>query len=226
MKFFLQNKELTDPAIIISNCLKFLLNRITDDLEGEGYSWNKPWGVKRYESIVLSKFILDYAFEGIVEGKLSDDEKNGYYELSNASLSSMFNSEFSEVGMNFEDMQEEIEEKIAGYITARRENRRPPECYYQIYMLITGSQSREALEEELNKKTAGLQIMNTNKNFASMVPQYEAQISHLKAKVAAFDLADIMLPHMFRSARQKLKNINIKKIKSLSKKLSKKDTQK
>jgi len=29
-----------------------------------------------------------------------------------------------------------------------------------------------------------------------------------------------MLPHMFRSARQKLKNINLKKIKGLSKKLA------
>ena len=141
MKFFLQNKELTDPAIIINNCLKFLLNRITDDLEREGYRWNKPWGVKRFESIVLSKFILDYAFDGIVEGKLTDDEKNGFYQLSNASMSSLFNEEFSEIGMNFEDMQEEIEEKIEGYITARREYRRPPECYYQIYMLITKSKT-------------------------------------------------------------------------------------
>ena len=226
MKFFSRNKELTDPAIIVSSCLRFLLNRITDDLEREGYIWNKPWGVKRYESMLLAKFILDYSFERIVEGQLSDDEKNGYYSLSNTSFSSMFNDEFSEVGMNFEDMQEEIEEKVSAYFRVRRENRRPPECYYQIYMLITGSKSLEELEKEVKTKTAGLEFMRSNENFATMSAQYEAQINHLKQKVAAFDLADIMLPHMFRVGRQKLKQINIKKIKALSKKLSKNDTKK
>jgi len=226
LKFFSRNKELSDPAIIVSSCIRFLLNRITDDLEREGYSWNKPWGVKRYESMLLAKFILDYSFEKIVEGQLSDDEKNGYYDLSNTSFSSMFNDEFSEVGMNFEDMQEEIEEKVAAYFKVRRENRRPPECYYQIYMLITGSQSLEELEEEIKKKTAGLEFMRSNENFSTMSAQYESQINQLKQKVAAFDLADIMLPHMFRSGRQKLKKINIKKIKALSKILAKKDTKK
>ena len=131
MKFFSRNKEISDPAIIISSCIRFLLNRITDDLEREGYSWNKPWGVKRYESMLLAKFILDYSFEKIVEGQLSDDEKYGYYDLSNTSFSSLFNIEFSEVGMNYEDMQEEIEKKVEAYITARREHRRPPECWFQ-----------------------------------------------------------------------------------------------
>ena len=110
MKFFTQNKELSDPTIIVRSCLEFLLNRITDELDREEYSWNKPWGGKRFESIVLAKFILDYSFERIAEGQLSDDEKNGYYDLSDTSFSSMFNAEFSEVGMNFDDMQEDIEE--------------------------------------------------------------------------------------------------------------------
>ena len=223
LKFLTRNKEISDPAIIVSNCLKFLLNRITDDLDSDGYSWNKPWGVKRFESIVLAKFMLDYSFERIVESQLSEDEKIGYYDLSNTSFSDIFNVEFSEVGMNFDDMQDEIEEKVEAYFTARRDNRRPPECYYQIYMLITGSQSREELEEEVKKKTAGLDLMRTNKNFASIVTQFEGQIKSLKEQVAAFDQAEIMLPHMIRSARHKIKNMNFKKIKALSKKLTNKD---
>ena len=226
LKFLTRNKEISDPAIIVSNCLQFLLNRITDDLESDGYSWNKPWGVKRFESIVLAKFMLDYSFERIVESQLSEDEKIWYYDLSNTSFSEIFNVEFSEVGMNFDDMQDEIEEKVEAYFTARRENRRPPECYYQIYMLITGSKSRGELEELADKKTAGLKLMRSNEHFAPLVSQYEAQIHLLKQKIAAFDLAEIMLPHMLRSARQKLKNIDIKKIKSLSKKLAKMDKKK
>ena len=223
MQFFSRNKELSDPAIIVSNCLKFLLNRITDDLDRDGYYWNKPWGVKRFESIVLAKFIMDYSFERIVESQLSDDEKLGYYDLINSSFSSIFNSEFSEVGMNFEDMQEQIEEKVEAYFTARRENRRPPECYYQIYMLLRGSQSREELQEKVNKQTAVLELIRTNKNFAPMVTQCETEINHLKKKVSAFDIAGIMLPHMIRSAKQKLKIIKLKKIKTLSNKLAKKN---
>ena len=226
MQFFLRNKELSDPAIIVNSCLEFLFNRITDDLDREGYSWNKPWGVKRFESIVLAKFILDYSFEKIAEGQLAEEDKTGYYDLSDTSFSNMFNSEFSPVGMNFDDMQEGIREKVDEYFKIRQEYHRPPECYYQIYMLITGSQSREEYEEEIKKKTAGLEFMRNNENFATMVKQYEIQINHMNQKVAAFDLADIMLPHMFRSARQKLKTINIKKIKVLSKKLAKKEIKK
>ena len=226
MNIFSRNKELTDPKIVVNSCLKFLLDRITDDLDNERYHWNKSWGVKRFESIVLAKFILDYSFERIVENELSDDEKIGYYDLSNTLFSSMFNEEFSEVGINFADMQEEIEKKVEGYFTSLKEVQQPPGCYYQVYMLITGSQSREELEEEVKKKTAGLDLIRTNENFASLVTQYEGQIKHLKEQVAAFDQAEIMLPHMMRSARQKIKNMNINKIKTLSKKLAKKDKKK
>ena len=157
---------------------------------------------------------------------MSDDEKIGYYDLSNTLFSSMFNEEFSEVGINFADMQEEIEKKVEGYFTSLKEVQQPPECYYQVYMLITGSQSREELEEEVNKKTAGLDLLRTNENFASIVTQYEGQIKHLTEQVAAFDLAEIMLPHMIRSSRQKIKNMNLNKIKTLSKKLAKRDKKK
>ena len=226
MKIFSRNKELSDPKSVVNSCLKFLLNRITDDLDNERYHWNKSWGIKRFESIVLAKFILDYSFERIVENQLSDDEKIGYYDLSNTLFSSMFNEEFSEVGINFADMQEEIEKKVEGYFTSLREVQQPPECYYQVYMLITGSQSREELEEEVKKKTAGLDLIRTNEIFASIVTQYEGQIKHLKKQIAAFDLAEIMLPHMIRFARQKIKNMNLNKVKTLSKKLAKKDKKK
>ena len=226
MKIFSRNKELSDPKSVVNSCLKFLLNRITDDLDNERYYWNKSWGVKRFESIVLAKFILDYSFERIVENEFSDDEKIGYYDLSNTLFSSMFNKEFSEVGINFADMKEEIENKVAGYFTSLKEVQQPPECYYQVYMLITGSQSREELEEEVKKKTAGLDLMRTNENFASIVTQYEGQIKHLQEQVNAFDLAEIMLPHMIRVSRQKIKNMNLNKIKTLSKKLAKQDKKK
>jgi len=212
--------------MVVNSCLKFLLDRITDDLDNERYHWNKSWGVKRFESIVLAKFILDYSFERVVENQLSDDEKNGYYELSNTLFSSMFNEEFSEVGINYADMQEEIEKKVEGYFTSLKEVQQPPECYYQVYMFITGSQSREELEEEVRKKKAGLDLIRTNEIFASFVTQYEDQIKHLTEQVAAFDQAEIMLPHMIRSARQKIKNMNLNKIKTLSKKLAKKDKKK
>ena len=71
-----------------------------------------------------------------------------------------------------------------------------------------------------------MDLIRTNENFASIVTQYEGQIKHLKEQIAAFDQAEIMLPHMIRSARQKIKNINFNKIKTLSKKLTNKDKKK
>ena len=226
MKFFSRNKESSDPTIIVRNCLQFLLNRITDEFDDDRYSWNKSWGVKHFESIILAKFIIDDSFERLVSDELSDEEKKGYYELSKISLFNIFNTEFSEVGVNFEDMKEQIEGKVKDYFSIQKEKDNLIEYYYQIYMLMTGSQSRYELEEEIDKKKTGVEIMRTNNNFAHLVAPYEAQISSLEKKIAAFNLAEIMIPHMYRSAKQKLKIINLKKIKSLSKALLKQDKKK
>ena len=50
--------------------------------------------------------------------KLKDDEKIAFENLSNSAFSKMFNDEFSEVGLNYEDMQEEIQKKIEDYFGA------------------------------------------------------------------------------------------------------------
>ena len=122
MNFFIRNKALSDPAIIIPNCLQSLLERISVDFDREEYNWKKPWGVKRFESIVLAKFIMDYSFEGVFSNNLSENEKISYYSLSNAAFSSIFNEEFAEIGMNYDDMQDVINNKIQDYYNARKEN--------------------------------------------------------------------------------------------------------
>ena len=71
MELFFRNRETFDPAIIIDNCLKMVTNRNSDDLDGDAYHWNKPWGVKRFESIVLAKFLMDLAFNHLSKDKLS-----------------------------------------------------------------------------------------------------------------------------------------------------------
>ena len=111
MNFFIKNKVLSDPVIIIPDCLQSLLERISIDFEREEYNWNKPWGVKRFESIVLAKFIMDYSFESILSNKLSENEKFSYYRLSNEAFLNIFNEEFAEIGMNYDDMKEVINNK-------------------------------------------------------------------------------------------------------------------
>ncbi|SVD96726.1 uncharacterized protein METZ01_LOCUS449580, partial [marine metagenome] len=194
MKFFSRNKEPSDPAVIINDCFKSVANRISDSLEEEGYHWTKSWGVKRFESIILAKFMMDYSFNGLVEDKLKDEEKTGFENLCNTSFSTLFNDEFSVVGLNYEDMQEEIQQKIDGYFDARRESR-PPQCWHDIYKLVTRSQSKEDIAKDIQNKSAGLELIRGNENFAGMVPQYEVQIRVLNDKANAFESAEMMLPH-------------------------------
>ena len=222
MKLFSRNNEPSDPAIIINNCLKTVANRISDSFDEEEYHWSKPWGVKRFESIILAKFMLDYSFNGLAEEKLQDDEKMGFHNLCDASFSNLFNNEFSSVGLNCQDMQEDIQKKIDDYFDARRESK-PPFCWHVIYQLITRSNSKEEIQEDIQKKSAGLELIRGNDNFASMVPQYESQIKILKDKANAFDSAEMMLPHMVRFTKDKLRVIKLKKIKALSKKLAKQE---
>ena len=225
MNLFSRNKESSDPGIIIDNCLHVLLNRISDDLDGEGYHWKKTWGVKRFESIVLAKFLINLAFNRLSEDKLKDDEKTGFETLCNASFTTLFNNEFSGVDLNFEDMQEEIQRKVDGYFESRRENR-PPLCWHIIYQQIIRSKSKEEIEEDIQKKSEGLTLIKGNENFVSMVPQYKAQIKLLNDKVNSFEYAEMMISHMLRYTRDKLRVINLKKIKALSKKLSKQNKDK
>ena len=112
--------------------------------------------------------------------------------------------------------------KIDGYFEARRENK-PPQCWHDIYRLVTRSKSKEEIEQDIQKKSAGLELIRGNNNFAGMVPQYEAQIRILKDKTNAFESAEMMLPHMVRFTKDRLRSINLKKIKTLSKKLAKQD---
>ena len=131
MNIFSRNKESSDPAVIINNCLDEVSNRITDSLSEEEYRWSKPWGVKRFESLILTKFFMQYAFNLLSEEKLQDDERTGFYNLCDTSFSELFNNEFSSVGLNYEDMQEEIQCKIDGYIEARKGSK-PPLCWHSI----------------------------------------------------------------------------------------------
>ena len=222
MNLFSRNKESSDPAIIIYNCLEVVVNRISDDLDGEVYHWEKPWGVKRFESIVLAKFLINLAFNHLSEDKLKDDEKIGFENLCNTSFITLFNDEFSVVGINFEDMQEEIQQKIDRYLEVRRKNRAPI-CWHTIFQQIIRSSSKEDIEEDIHKKSEGLELIKGNENFASMVPQYETKITALNDRINSFDYAEMMISHMLRFTKEKLRAINLKKIKALSKKLKKQD---
>ena len=119
-------------------------------------------------------------------------------------------------------MREEIQKKIEEYFDARR-GIRPPKCWQNIYLVITRSKSKDEIDEEIKKKSAGLELIRGNEAFAGMVPQYESQIKILTDKAGAFESAEMMLPHMSRFTKDKLRVINLKKIKTLSKKLANKD---
>ena len=221
MKYFTFNRKSSEPETIISSCLNSLCDRITGDLERKGYYWSKSWGVKRYESLILAKFILDHSFEKTMNDQISNDEKSAYYFLSNTLFVTRFNDEFSEVGINYDDMKDEVDNKIKNYSLSINDSSLSPECYHKIYMLISGSRSLEELNKDIRKQTVCIKFLQVNHNFSHMAPIYEEQLKLSQQKASAFHLAEIMLPHMMRSARHVIKNINVRKLKTLSKKLSK-----
>ena len=223
MKLFSNHKKITAPETITSSCLNILLNRISSDLERKGYYWDVAWGIKRYESIILSKFIIDHSFESIFREEVSEEEKSAYHFISNKVFSSLFNEEFSEIGINYESMKLEIDKKIQDYFAAYNSTDESPSHYAQMYMVITKSQSPDVLKKEIDKQNVCLKFLRVNDKFSHMVPEYEKKLICFEEKASAFKLAEVMLPHMMRSARHKMKDMNIKKLKSLSKKILKKE---
>lgn len=222
MGIFSKNKEPKGPEAIIKASLSAVSNRLLDTLNGEEYLWQKAHGVKRFECLILSKYLLDYSFKSLAEDKLKEDETEGFTQISNSVFEKSFNDEFSEVGIHFEDMKDKVEGKIEEYFESRLGNK-PPACWHIIYSKCTNSKSIEELEKEMEKQSNGLEVIRGNENFANLVPKYEARLESLKNKCEAFESAEMMLPHMVRFTKEKLKAINLKKIKALSKKLAKKD---
>mgnify|MGYP000853254797 CR=1 FL=1 len=79
----------------------------------------------RFESLVLTKFMMDYSFKGIAEDKLKDDDKIDFTNICSKEFSKLFNDEFSKIGLNFDDMQDELQQKIDSYFDSRRETKPP-----------------------------------------------------------------------------------------------------
>ena len=86
---FSAEQSSSNPATIINNCLIADVNRISDSLNQEEYLWMNPWGVKRFESVVLAKFMMDYSFNGLAEDRLKDDENIAFFTLSSNAFSKL-----------------------------------------------------------------------------------------------------------------------------------------
>ena len=168
-----------------------MCDRITSDLERKGYYWEVAWGIKRYESFILSKFIIDQSFESVMREDISEDEKKCFHHLSDKIFTSLFDKEFSVSGINSENMKSEIEKKIKDYFAAYNSTDEYPDHNAQMYMLITKSKSPVILEKEINKLSICLRFLKSNKNFSQVAEEYEQKLKRNQEKASAFKLAEV-----------------------------------
>ena len=78
-----KEKKVDAQQLIIStfdSCYKKLLDELTSD----EYCWSKPFGIKKFECLVIAKFVTDYSFKTLYAEEVDKDQSEGFQRLSDS----------------------------------------------------------------------------------------------------------------------------------------------
>ena len=218
-----KEKKVDAQQLIIStfdSCYKKLLDELTSD----EYCWSKPFGIKKFECLVIAKFVTDYSFKTLYAEEVDKDQSEGFQRLSDSHFINQHDIIFNGM-LQYSDMENIINEKIENYKTLRRENR-PPHCWHAVYSEFTGNLTFDEANEDVDKQISGLELVKSNSKFKHLVPQCELTLEQAKALTKAFISAEVTFSRSIRFAKSEFKKMNLKKIKAAIKKLEKAEKKK
>ena len=213
------NPEQLIVSIFNSNFIKLL-----DELSLDEYCWDKPFGIKKFECFVLSKFVMDYSFKTLFADDIDKEQAEGYQRLADSHFIEQHDIIFNGM-LKHSEMAAIINEKLESYNTLRRENR-PPGCWHEIYSYFSGNLTFIEVNEEVDRQISGLELVKSNPKFKKLVPQCELKLEQTKALAKAFISAEVTFPRTIRFSKSEFKKINLKKIKAAIKKLDKAEKKK
>jgi hypothetical protein len=188
------------------------------------YCWDKPYGVKKFECLVLAKFVTDYSFMTLFSEDIDKDQSKGYQRLCDIHFIEQHDIIFNGI-LKYIDMASIINEKIESYKKLRRENR-PPECWYEIFSEFTGNLTLNEANEEVERQTSGLALVKSNSKFKKLVPKCEIKLEETTALVQSFMSAEVAFPRVVRASKSKFKKMNLNKIMVAIKKLDRAENKK
>jgi hypothetical protein len=221
---FKKKEKKVDPVQLIESTFDSVFNKLLDELSSETYCWDKPFGVKKYDSFILSKFVIEYSFRTLYAEDVDKDVSEGFDKIFSTYFINQHDIVFNGM-LKFEEMESVINEKVDKFNELRRESR-PPECWYNVYSNFTGNISLEETNAEIESQQNGLELVKGNPGFSNLVPKCEAKLAQTIKLSEAFISAEVAFPRVIRFTKSEFKKMNLKKIKAAIKKIEKAEKKK
>ena len=90
-------------------------------MANDNIGWKKPFGVKKFESFILAKFITDYSFNTLYVEDLDKDQIDGYQKLCDSTFIIQHDILFNGI-LKYIDMESIINEKIEKHKFKKRKS--------------------------------------------------------------------------------------------------------
>ena len=225
MQIFSKKPKVKDAEKHLSSCIDKIYSKVLDEFNSPDYYWNRPYGVQKFESLVLSKYILEHTFKFAYGDDPNPEDQDNFQRVLDAEFEKIHDKMFSSVDFTYQENIELINQKVESYKDLRREYK-PPVCWHSLFSLLTNNPSIDMAKAELLKHEHGLALMRNNQNFVHMVGSAEQRIIKLKNKVASFESTEIFIPRIIRMAKDNLLIMPLKMLKKVVKKLDKAEAKK
>lgn len=119
----------TAPFTILSACMRDICTQLVNHFSVEHYKWNENEGVKTFECLILSKFLLDHALITTFHGKIVELRTDFYLKMLDSIFKSISDSTFPNI-----ESSDIVMNRLGIYSNILSENPHP-----RCWQLIAGS---------------------------------------------------------------------------------------
>jgi hypothetical protein len=122
----------SDPFVILQSSMGDICSQLIKHLSDEHYRWTENNGVKTFECLILSRFLMDHALLTTFTGKIPDIRIEFYLQMITTIFEAILKAQFSQL-----EATELVKNRLAIYSTIMLENSHP-KCWQLLSAACTG----------------------------------------------------------------------------------------
>jgi hypothetical protein len=120
------------PFRILQSSMSDICSQLVKHLSDEHYRWNENDGVKTFECLILSRFLMDHALLTTFMGKIPDIRIEFYIQMITTTLEEILKVRFPQL-----EATELVQNRLVIYSTVMSENSHP-KCWQLLSAACTG----------------------------------------------------------------------------------------
>jgi hypothetical protein len=120
-----------DPFTLLPSCMGDICTQLVKHLSGEQYRWKENEGIKTFECLLLSKFLMDHALTTL-RGSIPDIKIQFYLKIMDTILEGMLKRTFPQL-----EPSEIVKNRLGMYSSIISENSHP-KCWLLLAGACTG----------------------------------------------------------------------------------------